>query len=162
MCELASITAGGTPERSNARYWANGTIPWLKISDITSSNKYVKSCAEFITEEGMNNSSAKYMPKGTILYTIFASIGEVGILDFDSTCNQAIAGISLYDLRLTNYIYYYLVNLQSFMKSISQGCAQMNINQKILKSTLVPLPPLQEQSRIIDKLERVISSIMSR
>lgn len=151
---MSFVSAGGTPERSNPTYWQNGNIPWLKISDVTSSNKYVRKCSEYITEEGMNNSSAKILPKGTILYTIFATIGEVGILDFNATCNQAIAGIQTFNTDINDYLYYYLVNLQDFMKSISKGCAQFNINQKILKAAFVPLPPLEEQKRIVDELKK--------
>ena len=154
LSHLSFVSAGGTPERSNPTYWQNGNIPWLKISDVTSSNKYVRKCSEYITEEGMNNSSAKILPKGTILYTIFATIGEVGILDFNATCNQAIAGIQTFNTDINDYLYYYLVNLQDFMKSISKGCAQFNINQKILKSAFVPLPPLEEQKRIVDELKK--------
>ncbi len=154
LSHLSFVSAGGTPERSNPKYWQDGNIPWLKISDVTSSNKYVRKCSEYITEEGMNNSSAKILPKGTILYTIFATIGEVGILDFNATCNQAIAGIQTFNTEINDYLYYYLVNLQDFMKSISKGCAQFNINQKILKSAFVPLPPLQEQQRIVGELTK--------
>ena len=68
---ISNVSAGGTPDRGTSNYW-NGNIPWLKISDITSANKYVKKASEYITEDGMNNSSAKIMTKGTILYTIFA------------------------------------------------------------------------------------------
>ena len=92
------------------------------------------------------------MPKGTILYTIFATIGEVGILNFDSACNQAIAGINTYCEYIDEYLYFILVNLQDYMKSISKGCAQFNINQKILKETIIALPPLAEQQRIVDKI----------
>ena len=155
LCRLDSISyisAGGTPERNNPKYWEHGTIPWLKISDITSSKKYVNHSTEFITQAGVDNSSAKIMNKGTILYTIFATIGEVGILNFESTCNQAIAGVMPYNKSITEYLYYYLANLQDFMKSISKGCAQFNINQKILKNALVPLPPLAEQERIVAEI----------
>ena len=154
LSSLSSISAGGTPERGNPNYWANGTIPWLKISDITSSKKFVNSCTEYITDEGMQNSSAKILPKGTILYTIFATIGEVGILGINASCNQAIAGIQTYLRSIDGYLYYYLVNLQDFMKSISKGCAQFNINQKILKEAFVPLPPLNEQKRIVAEIEK--------
>ena len=102
----------------------------------------------------MQNSSAKILPKGTILYTIFATIGEVGILGINASCNQAIAGIQTYLRSIDGYLYYYLVNLQDFMKSISKGCAQFNINQKILKEAFVPLPPLAEQERIVAEIEK--------
>ena len=154
LSSLSSISAGGTPERGNPNYWTNGTIPWLKISDITSSKKFVNNCTEHITDEGIQNSSAKILPKGTILYTIFATIGEVGILGINASCNQAIAGIQTYLRSIDGYLYYYLVNLQDFMKSISKGCAQFNINQKILKEAFVPLPPLAEQERIVAEIEK--------
>ena len=125
----------------------------MKISDITSSDKYVNQASEFITEDGIKNSSAKIMPKGTILYTIFATIGEVGILNFDSSCNQAIAGINTFYKKINEYLYLFLVNLQDYMKSISKGCAQFNINQKILKEVYVALPPHEEQQRIVKKIE---------
>ncbi len=162
LCKLgniARISAGGTPARGVAAYWSNGKIPWLKISDITASDKYVNSASEYITEAGMNNSSAKLMKKGTLLYTIFASIGEVGILNFEATCNQAIANIDLYVPEMTNYIYYYLKNLQAYMYSISKGCAQLNINQDILKNAIVPLPPLAGQQRIVAKIEELFEQI---
>ena len=160
--DIAAISAGGTPDRTNNRYWNNGDIPWLKISDVTSSTKYVTRATEFITQEGLENSSAKIYKKGTILYTIFATVGEVAILDFDSTCNQAIAGIDLYDKDLTSWVYYFLANLKDYIISISKGCAQLNINQKILKSVLIPIPPKKEQTRVISCLDEIISSIMSR
>lgn len=153
LSNIANISAGGTPDRGNPDYWG-GSIPWLKISDITSAKKYVNSCTEYITEEGMNNSSAKILSAGTILYTIFATIGEVGILNFNATCNQAIAGIQTYMDSINSYLYYYLVNLQDFMKSLSKGCAQFNINQKILKNALVPVPPLAEQNHIVAMIEK--------
>ena len=153
LSNIANISAGGTPDRGNPDYWG-GSIPWLKISDITSAKKYVNSCTEYITEEGMNNSSAKILSAGTILYTIFATIGEVGILNFNATCNQAIAGIQTYMDSINSYLYYYLVNLQDFMKSLSKGCAQFNINQKILKNALVPVPPLAEQDCIVAMIEK--------
>ena len=159
LSDIAKITAGGTPSRKITSYWEGGTIPWLKIADMTASGKYVRTASEYITEEGMKNSSAKLMNKGTLLYTIFASIGEVGILDFDATCNQAIANIDLYMPEMTDYIYYYLKNLQTYMYSISKGCTQQNINQGILKNATIPLPPLAEQKRIVERIETIFTSL---
>ena len=148
---ISNISSGGTPDRENPKYW-NGDIPWLKISDITSSNKYVEKASEYITISGLENSSAKILQPGAILYTIFATIGEVGILKFKASCNQAIAAIDTYLKEIDEYLYLFLTNLQDYMKSIGKGCAQFNINQKVLKEALIALPPLAEQQRIVDRI----------
>lgn len=91
--DICDIVSGGTPSRSKQEYWQSGTIPWIKIGNIK--GKYVSEADEYITEAGLNGSSAKMLIKGTILYTIFATLGEVGILDIDACTNQAIAGITI-------------------------------------------------------------------
>lgn len=104
--DVCEIKSGGTPSRSKPEYWKDGTIPWIKIGDINGKN--VSSSSEFITNLGLNNSSTKLFKKGTVLYTIFATLGEVGILDIDATTNQAIAGILPPDELDKNYLYYFL------------------------------------------------------
>lgn len=106
--DLCVINSGGTPRRNNESYWKNGDIPWVKISDLN--NGVVESTEEFITLDGLKNSSAKIFPQGTLLYTIFATIGEVAILNIDAATNQAIVGLQLKENQKVylKYIYYYL------------------------------------------------------
>ena len=106
--ELCNIVSGGTPSRTKTEFWNNGTIPWVKIGDIK--EKYINETDEFITKEGLDGSSTKMLPAGTILYTIFATLGEVGILEIAACTNQAIAGIMINDIKQlnTDYLYYYL------------------------------------------------------
>ncbi len=156
IAEIASITSGGTPSRTNSSFW-KGNIPWVKISDI--STKYVKETEEKITEAGLNSSSAKIFPKGTILYTIFATIGTVGILGIEAATNQAIAGISFLGKHNLDYLYYTLVGLKDILVARGKGMTQMNINQTILKNTPIPLPPLAEQKRIAERIEQVFSAL---
>ena len=109
LCDLAdNIEAGGTPSRSTSSFWENGTIPWVKIGDMQS--KYVDKTSEFITEAGLNNSSAKLFPKGTILYSIFASIGTTAFLNIEASTNQAIAGLFFDESLNKEFIYYFLKN----------------------------------------------------
>ena len=142
--DLCIIVSGGTPSRSNMDYWDGGFIPWIKISDIRS--KYVVEAEEAITRAGLDNSSAKMLSKGTVLYTIFATLGEVGILDFDACTNQAIAGITIRDTSelLTDYLYYYLKAQKNRVTEIGRGVAQNNINMSILRSFEIPLACLDE------------------
>ena len=153
LYEIANVQAGGTPSRTKSEYW-NGDIPWVKISNINS--KFVTEYDETITNDGLNNSSAKYFSKGTILYTIFATLGRVGILTFDATTNQAIAGIKLIDNSLTNdYLYYYLRSLESHVKNIGNGAAQQNINLSILKNFEVPIVSIDIQNKITSELKEI-------
>lgn len=159
--DICEIQSGGTPARSKRDYWENGTIPWVKISDIK--GKHLENTEEFITDEGLKNSSAKVFPKGTILYTIFATLGETCILDIDAATNQAIAGITIKcDGVYREYLYYYLSSLKSEVNQMGRGVAQNNINMSILRNLPIQLPPLDEQHRIAATLDKVTDLISKR
>ena len=159
--DLCTIQSGGTPSRHNKAYWENGTIPWVKISDIK--DKYINTTGESITKSGLESSSAKIFSSGTILYTIFATLGEVCILNIDAATNQAIAGIQLKSGSVErNYLYYYLLSLKTIVNEIGRGVAQSNINLTILRELEVPLPPLDEQRKIAVVLDKVSDLIAKR
>ena len=152
--ESCSVVSGGTPSRSKNEFWKDGTIPWIKIGNIKS--KYVNAYDELITEQGLNNSSAKLLEKGTILYTIFATLGEVGILDIEACTNQAIAGITINDSRITtDYLYYYLKSKKNYVNNIGRGVAQNNINLTTLKKFEIPLINVDKQLNIVNTLGKI-------
>ncbi|WP_434325012.1 restriction endonuclease subunit S [Mycoplasma capricolum] len=157
---IANIVAGGTPSRNISHYW-NGHIPWLKIADISSSKKIVMKSSEFITDKAIQNSSAKIFKKGTIVYSIFGSIGKVAFLGIDSAFNQAIVAIDTYDKNIDEYLYLSLLNLDKQISKTRRGSSQFNINQTILKNFLIPLPPLEEQKRIATKIKIINNLIQS-
>ena len=159
--DICTIQSGGTPSRHNKAYWDDGTIPWVKISDIK--DKYLDATEERITKLGLENSSAKIFPAGTILYTIFATLGEVCILNIEAATNQAISGIQLESEQVDkNYLYHYLSSLKSTVNNIGRGVAQNNINMTILRNFEIPLPPLDEQRRIAAVLDKVSDLIAKR
>ncbi len=157
--EICTIVSGGTPSRSKLNYWNNGNIPWIKIKDMKS--KYIDSAEEFITEEGLNNSSTKMLKRDTILYSIFATLGEVGILKIDACSNQAIAGLSLKEDSniLKEYLYYYLKSKNKDVNNLGRGVAQNNINLSLLRKFKIPVIPLRQQKKIIEVLDNVSSTI---
>ena len=160
--ELCDIVSGGTPSRSKTEYWNEGTIPWIKISNIK--GKYVNEADEFITQRGLDKSSAKLLAKGTVLYSIFATLGEVGILGIDACTNQAIAGIAIKDVSKlnTDYLYYYLKSKKYYVNNIGRGVAQNNINMSILRNFEVPLPELCKQKEIVAILDMALNIILAR
>lgn len=162
LSELCDIVSGGTPSRSRMEFWNNGDIPWIKIGNLN--GKYVEKADEYITKVGLENSAAKVLPKGTILYTMFATLGETAILSIDACTNQAIAGICIKDnLQVsTDYIYYFLKSKKKFVNNIGRGVAQNNINMSILKAFKVPLPEYSVQSEIVDILDKTVNIINMR
>ncbi len=156
--DIAEISSGGTPSRNKKEYWDNGTIPWVKIKDIK--EKFISTTEEFITEDGLKNSSAKLFKKGTLLYSIFATLGEVAILDIDATTNQAIAGINIKENNINSlYLMYFLRSIKDEISNKGRGVAQNNLNLSILKQIQIPLPPLQEQERIVGILDESFAKI---
>ena len=161
LCEICEIQAGGTPSRSNNEYWLGGGIPWVKISDIK--GKYIDSTEEYITQLGLDNSSAKVFPKGTILYTIFATLGETGILSIDAATNQAIAGLRIVDEEvIPEYLYFFLCSLKDYVNNIGRGVAQNNINLGILRNLTISIPTKETQESIARKLNKVEELIALR
>ena len=147
-----SINAGGTPSRTKKAYW-NGDIPWIKIRDIQ--GKYVSKSEEYITNAGVANSSAKVFDEGTILYTIFATVGEVAILNFKAATNQAIAGLRLKDGYDLDFIYYSLLSIKKNVINLSKGVAQNNINLSILRNLEIPIPTYCDQKTIVLELDNL-------
>ena len=160
--DICDIVSGGTPSRSNPEFWQDGKIPWIKIGNIK--GKHISEADEYVTQKGLDGSSAKMLPKGTILYTIFATLGEVGILDIEACTNQAIAGITVRDpLKVqTEYLYYYLKSKKNYVNEIGRGVAQNNINMSILRNFSVPIPKIEEQKEIVSVLSKEETIISAR
>lgn len=148
-----NISAGGTPAREKKEYWLKGTIPWLKISDMK--HVYIKETEEKITKDGLDNSSAKLFPKGTLVYSIFATLGAIGILEIDTTTNQAIAGITpKKEIISTKYLYYCLQAERDKILAKKSHATQDNLNLTILRNHEIAVPPLQTQKKIVSILEK--------
>ncbi|OIN84758.1 restriction endonuclease subunit S [Francisella sp. TX07-6608] len=155
---ISKTTSGGTPKRNVKEYW-NGKIGWLKSGELNDS--YINKVQEFITDEGVKKSSAKIFPKGSLLMAMYgATVGRLGILNIDTTTNQAVCAI-LNDKNKfeTKYLFYFLKNIRKDMLRDSFGGAQPNLSQTYIKNLNIPLPPLAEQKRIVAKLDSLFEKI---
>jgi len=154
MGELCQIKAGGTPSRSNSANF-DGTIPWVKISDMRKGR--IEHTEEHISELGLANSAAKIHPPGTLLLSIFGTVGRTAVLEIAASTNQAVVAIGPRDTKVldVNYLRLYLDLSVGKLKSIARGVAQSNLNLEILRAVEIPLPPIREQRRIASILEKI-------
>ncbi|EFN2830869.1 restriction endonuclease subunit S [Campylobacter coli] len=159
--EIANTSSGGTPSRNKKEYWENGNIKWLKSGELN--DGYIDFIEENITEEAIKNSSAKIFQKGTLLIAMYgATAGKLGILNLDSTTNQAICAFLHKDKNikfLEKFLFYFLFFLRDKIIKDSFGGAQPNINQTYIKNLQIPLPPIKEQEQIASHLDELSSHV---
>lgn len=156
--EVAKWGSGGTPSRKKPEYYT-GDIPWIKTGELNDSIVY--DTEEKITEEAVGKSSAKIFPKGSVVIAMYgATIGKTGILGVDATTNQACA-VAIPNSKIFNnlYLFNYLKSQKENFICIGKGGAQPNISQTIIKEYFMPVPPLSEQKRIVQKIEILFSKL---
>ena len=150
--EIGKWQAGGTPNRGHKEYYG-GNIPWLKTGDLN--DGYITHIPEYITQLGYENSSAKLNPKDSVLIALYgATIGKVGILTFPATTNQACCACIEYTAVDRLYLFYFLRQNRDNFISMGSGGAQPNISKEIITATPIPLPPINEQKRIVTAIEK--------
>jgi type I restriction enzyme, S subunit len=149
------VQSGGTPSKSKKDYWIEGDIPWIGSTECK--DKLIKSSKKFITSLGLENSSAKIFSKGTVLVALVgATIGKTGILNFDCSTNQNIAGIKILNNKIIdeNYLFFLLRTLYYKFISLSKESFKM-ATLSFVRSLEVPLPPLPLQEKFASIVKHV-------
>jgi type I restriction enzyme, S subunit len=159
--EIASIGAGGTPDRSIPAYWG-GSIPWVTTAQVETG--IIQEGAEFITPLGLSRSAAKVLPAGTLLMALYGqgkTRGKVAILGIDAATNQACASIALRDTVCPTFVFYALASKYDQIRSQSNSGNQDNLNLSLVRAIRLQLPPRAEQEAIAAALSDVDGLIAS-
>lgn len=158
--DIFEIGSGGTPSKSHPEYYG-GNIPWVKTGDLK--NEYLYEVEDFITEEGLNNSSAKMYEADTVLIAMYgATIGATSILKMNACANQACASFKKNEQVIPEYLYYFLRSQKEKFVKDGVGGAQPNISVGYLKKVEMELPSLEEQKVIVDILDKISDVVCKR
>lgn len=150
LSQVATVARGKSKHRPrNDKTLFGGNYPFIQTGDIRNAHKYVTSYSSTYNEKGLAQS--RLWPKGTICLTIAANIGEVALLGMDACFPDSVVGIST-ESELNEYVYYFLTTLQQHLDSKANAAAQKNINLRVLSEIEIPIPPIQEQQRIVKLL----------
>ena len=159
MGTIGDWGSGSTPQRGNPAYYG-GDILWLKTGELN--NGIVYDSEEKITDKALRECSLRLNKIGDVLIAMYgATIGKVAIAGREMTTNQACCGCTPYQIY-NKYLFHFLIASKDAFIKKGEGGAQPNISREKLIHHLIPIPPIQEQHRIVEKLEFVIASIMRR
>jgi len=147
--DIARVTSGGTPSRKEPSYWG-GNVPWVSTGLIDFNT--IHEVDEYITSNGVDNSSAKVFPKGTVLMAMFGqgvTRGKVARLGMDSAFNQACVAIVPKNGLSQEYLFQYLRHHYNDIRGLSNSGSQANLNAALIKSISVVIPTKEEIREIV-------------
>ena len=151
---VAKIYSGGTPSKNNPEYWTDGTIPWLNSGTVN--QFFINEVSEYISDEGFNNSSAKWIPINSLVIALAGqgkTKGMVAQVKLDCTCNQSL-GVIVPDEKIENkFLLYYLKTNYQNIRNLGGGDNRDGINLEIIGGIKIPLLPLSEQREIVSFIE---------
>lgn len=158
------VRTGGTPSRDIREYWEKGTINWISSGEIN--KEFIYDSNSKITEIGLANSNANYLPINTVLIALNGqgkTKGKVAILKAESTCNQSLAAFICNERKLHHmYAYYYLKSQYKNIRGLVGDGLRDGLSLKLIKSISTPLPTVKEQEEIAEYLnhfDTVLSDI---
>lgn len=155
--DFAKTGSGGTPLSTVKAYYENGTIPWINSGEVN--EPFIVKAEKFITEEGLNNSSAKLFKKGTILMAMYgATAGKVSLMDIAACTNQAICAINTNEEFYRIYIKYGLEDLYRYLVNLSSGSARDNLSQDKIRDLKFVIP----QTEILQHFHETVNTFMMK
>ena len=156
---ICETTSGGTPSRKKEEYYLNGHIHWIKSKELN--GHFIIDTEEKITDNALKESSAKLLPKNTILIAMYgATVGEVGITPMIASCNQAICAIKENEKIPYFFIYEYFKENKEKVKNLAIGSAQQNISQILIKNLKIIVPIRQIMENYVEVTKNLYDKIL--
>lgn len=154
---ICNIINGFTPSKSNPKFWINGTIPWFTIADVRNQGRFINYTEQSITDQAISKNSERIIPKDSILLCCTASVGEYAYTNIDLTTNQQFNGLVVKNeyekIVYPLFLYQFAITLKRTLL-LQAGKTTINfVSVKKVSEIVIPIPPLEEQKRIVAKIE---------
>lgn len=160
MGDVAEVAGGGTPRTSDPSNYENGSIPWITPADLSGyKEKYITHGARFITEKGLQSSSAQLLPAGSVLFSSRAPVGYVAIAANPLCTNQGFKSFILRDGVLPEYVYWWLKGAKALAESFASGTTFLELSGARARQLPIPIAPRMEQKRIVMEIENSLSRL---
>ncbi|GIL03542.1 MAG: restriction endonuclease subunit S [Betaproteobacteria bacterium] len=160
MGEIAEVVGGGTPRTNDSTNFEGGDVPWITPADLSGyAEKYISHGARFITRKGLESSSARLLPAGTVLFTSRAPIGYVAIARNPVATNQGFKSFVLKDGVLPEYVYWWLKCSKQRAEALASGTTFLELSGASAKKLPIRIAPIDEQRRIVAEIEKQISRL---
>jgi type I restriction enzyme S subunit len=159
VVDVVDVGTGSTPTTTNPDYY-HGEIPWYTSS---ATNKFIADKPKtLITQKALNETNCKIFPSGSLIIALYGqgkTRGQISEIIIAGATNQAIAAMVFFDTSraIKKYIKYYFLKMYEEIRELAEGGAQPNLNVGKIKETLIPLPPLPEQHRIVAKVDALMA-----
>lgn len=158
LTEIATLESGHTPRKSIPSYWKDGEIPWISLQDIRAADgKEIFETKDMPTPLGIENSSARLLPKGTVCFSRDISVGFVTIMGRPMATSQHFANWICSEHLIPKYLMFALMTAKDYLTSSGQGSTVKTIYMPALKALHIALPPFEEQVEIVYRLEQLFS-----
>lgn len=160
--DLTTVTSGGTPDRENNLYWDDGNIRWVKTTELQ--NCTICDTEEKITKLGLENSSAKLVPAGSVLIAMYGqgkTRGMTAYLENESATNQACACVLPSSKINQKYLWQYLMLSYDALRAMAKGGNQPNLNISMIKNFPVLYPPMELQNQYVEFVTYINKSVLT-
>ena len=159
--EVCTIVSGSTPKTSVTSYW-DGNIKWITPAELNEDTFYIMDSVRHITEEGKEKTGLSYLPAGTVILSSRAPIGKTAIAGCEMCCNQGFKNLICSDAIYNEYLYFFLKSKTDYLNSLGRGATFKEISKSIVESIEIPLPEVNQQKEIAEKLKKLEQLISLR
>ena len=164
LSEVFDIKNGYTPSKANKEFWKNGTIPWFRMEDIRENGRILNDSIQHITPQAVKG--GKLFPANSIIVATTATIGEHALITVDSLANQQFTCLSKkvnrYNELDMKFFYYYMFVIDEWCKNNTNVSGFASVDMNKFKKLMIPIPPIEEQERIVailDKFDSLVNDI---